>query len=234
MKFQAIKRTRVYEEVVKQLKDLITSGGLKPGDKLPPERELADQFNVSRVSIRQALTVLETLGLIERKVGGGTFSVADQKDFDIDPLVENLLTKKDQLNQPLEVRRILEPNLAKLAAERAEDQDIEKLEQSLEKQKKLIDQNELIIEEDNNFHFLIAKTTKNDIALKILETINDMLLETREESIKAEQGSELSFKGHQRIFEAISGRDSEAAFEAMVNHLEDVETLIMSHLANRK
>jgi len=233
MKFQVIKKTRVYEEVVKQLKELITSGELKPGEKLPSERELAKSFGVSRVSVRQALTVLETLGLIERKVGGGTFNVADKLDFEIEPILDAIMRKKDQLNQPLEVRRILEPNLARLAAERATEEDIRAMEESLQHQKEQIERGELIIEEDSKFHYCIARATKNEIALKIVEAIHDLLWQTREESIKARQGSQLSYKGHQRILRAIKSRDGEKAYKAMMDHLEEVEALIMTHLAEK-
>lgn len=231
MKFQTIKKTRVYEEVVKQLKELILSGELGPGEKLPSERDLAKEFGVSRVSIRQALTVLETLGLIERKVGGGTFSVAEKLDFEIDPMLEMIMKNKDQLKEPLEIRRILEPSLAQLAAERATEEDIRILEDSLKKQKKLIEKGELIIEEDSRFHYYLAKAAKNEIALKIVEVIHDMIWQTREKSIKARQGSELSYRGHQRILRAVKTRNGEKAFNAMLDHLEEVEALIMTHLA---
>jgi len=233
MKFQVIKKTRVYEEVVKQLKELITSGELKPGEKLPSERELAKSFGVSRVSVRQALTVLETLGLIERKVGGGTFNVADKLDFEIEPILDAIMRKKDRLNQPLEIRRILEPNLARLAAERATEEDIRAMEVSMQHQKEQIERGELIIEEDSKFHYCITKATKNEIALKIVEAIHDLLWQTREESIKARQGSQLSYKGHQRILKAIKSRDGEKAYKAMMDHLEEVEALIMTYLAEK-
>lgn len=233
MKFQAIKKTRIYEEVVKQLKDLIANGELKPGDKLPSERELAAEFDVSRVSVRQALTVLETLGLIERKVGGGTFSVTEKIDFDIDPAIALIMSKKEKLSQPLEVRRMLEPNLAKLAAERAVEEDIINLKSSLKKQEEKIKNDELIIEEDNEFHYYIAKASKNEIALKISELIYDMLYQTREESIKARGGSRRSYEGHIKIIEAIENKDPDAAYEAMMGHLEEVEALIMTHIAEK-
>ncbi|NLO88741.1 MAG: FadR family transcriptional regulator [Clostridia bacterium] len=231
MKIKTIKKTRVYEEVVKQLKELIANGELGPGEKLPSERELAKQFGVSRVSIRQALTVLETLGLIERKIGGGTFSVAEKLDFDIDPVLDTIIKNKDQLREPLEMRRILEPNLAQLAAERATEEDIRILEDSLRKQKELIEKGELIIDEDSRFHYYLAKAANNEIALKIVEVMHDMIWQTREKSIKAAQGSELSYRGHQRILRAVKTRNGEKAFDAMLDHLEEVEALIMKHLA---
>ncbi|NLK01269.1 MAG: FadR family transcriptional regulator [Clostridia bacterium] len=231
MKFETIKKTRVYEEVVKQIKELIMEGKLDSGERLPSERELAKQFGVSRVSVRQALTVLETLGLIERKVGGGTFNVTKISDFDVDPIVEAILKKRDQLNQPLEMRRMLEPNLARLAAKRAKDDNIRELEGSLKTQRKLLDEGELIIEEDVRFHYLIAKATNNDIAVKIVEVVHEFLQQTREKSIKARQGGELSYRGHTLILRAIKKRDEDRAYEAMMDHLEEVEALILTHIA---
>ncbi|MHB1652845.1 MAG: FadR/GntR family transcriptional regulator [Desulfitobacteriaceae bacterium] len=230
MKITTVKRVRVYEEVIQQLKDAITQGELKPGDRLPSERELASEFNVSRVTIRQALTVLETLGLIIRKVGGGTYSVHTNNDFEVAKLVEVLATRRTTLSEPLEVRRMIEPKMAKLAAERATQEDIVRMEDCLRRQKEKVESQQLITQEDSEFHYAIAKATKNSIILKLVETLHEILWETRQSSISANQGNKRSLHGHYPILSAIKNKDGAAAYEAMSAHLEEVEALIMFYL----
>lgn len=228
MKFKQIKKVRVYEEIIEQLKDSFAKGDLKPGDQLPSERELAAQFDVSRVSVRQALTILETQGFLVRK-GEGAYKV-NKQDFEVTQLVNLLTTNKSEINEPLEVRRLIEPKMAEMAAERATEEDIAEMEDCLERQKARIEAGELIITEDSEFHYAIAKATKNGIVVKLLEAIHDMIMQTREKSIMAAGGSQRSLDGHYPILEAIKNRDSNAAYDAMREHLEEVESLIISYL----
>lgn len=228
MKFKQIKKVRVYEEIVEQLREYLKKGELKPGDRLPSERDLADQFDVSRVSVRQALTILETQGLLVRKVGGGTYKVSEE-DFEVSQLVNLLMSDTAEINEPLEVRRLIEPKMAQMAAERATQEDIAEMEDCLLRQTKRIEEGELIISEDSDFHYAIAKATKNGIIVKLVEAIHDMLWHTREKSIKAEHGGKRSLEGHYTILEAIKQGDSYAAYEAMRKHLEEVESLLLSY-----
>ena len=231
MKFEQVKRVRVFEEIVQQLKDYFAQGELKPGDKLPSERELAEQFNVSRVSVRQALTILEAQGLLVRKVGGGTYKVSDA-DFEVTQLVNLLMPETETFEEPLEVRLLLEPKIASLAAHRATAEDIELMEDSLRRQKEKVEAGELIIQEDSEFHYAIARATKNGIIVKLVEAIHDMLWQTREKSIKAVGGGRRSLEGHYPILEAIKNKDAQGAYEAMTKHLGEVEDLIVAYLDN--
>ena len=232
MEFKHVKKVRVYEEIVEQLKDYFSKGELKPGDRLPSERDLAVQFDVSRVSVRQALTILETQGLLVRKVGGGTYKVSEE-DFEVSQLVNLLTTKKEEINEPLEVRRLIEPKMAQMAAERATQEDIAEMEDCLLRQEARMEAGELIISEDSEFHYAIAKATKNGIIVKLVEAIHDMLWQTRENSIKAEQGNKRSLEGHYPILDAIKKGDSYAAYDAMQKHLEEVEGLILSYVEKK-
>lgn len=228
MKFEQVKKIRVYEEIVQQLKDYFAKGELKPGDKLPSERELAEQFNCSRVSVRQALTLLEAQGLLVRKVGGGTYKVSDA-DFEVSQLVSLLMPAEENLNEPLEFRRLLEPQIVRLAAQRATEEDIAAMEDCLRRQAEKVAAGELIIQEDSEFHFAIARASKNGIVVKLVEAIQSILWETRETSIMAKHGARRSLKGHYPILEAIKNKDPRAAQEAMEQHLEEVEDLITSY-----
>lgn len=232
MKFEQVKRVRVFEEIVQQLKDYLARGELKPGDKLPTERALAEQFNVSRVSVRQALTIFESQGLLVRKVGGGTYKVTDAP-FEVAQLVNLLMPETETFEEPLEVRLLLEPKIASLAAHRATAEDIELMEDCLRRQKEKLEAGELIIQEDSDFHKAIANATKNGIIVKLVEAIHDMLWQTREKSIMAAGGGRRSLEGHYPILEAIKNKDGQGAHDAMTKHLEEVEDLIVSYIVNK-
>ena len=136
---KAIKKTRIYEEVVNQIHELIREGKLKAGDQLPSERELAETFKVSRASVREALRALETQGLVVSRTGTGTFVADLPIELLVAPLASLLIKHKKALADIFETRRLIEPRIASLAAERVTDRDIEQVEQSLllAKRKKL-------------------------------------------------------------------------------------------------
>jgi GntR family transcriptional repressor for pyruvate dehydrogenase complex len=227
--FEQVKKVRVYEEIVEQLKRYFEQGNLKPGERLPSERDLAEMFNCSRVSVRQALTILEAQGLVVRKVGGGTYK-ADEDDFELSQLVSLLMPEheEDAIDDPLEVRRLMEPQIAKLAAVRATEEDIALMEDCLRRQEEKVERGQLIIQEDSQFHYAIARATKNGIIIRLGEAINDMIWETRQKSIMAEQGAKRSLEGHYLIFEAIKNKDGEGASKAMEEHLREVESLMFA------
>ncbi len=228
MKFKKVKKVRVFEEIVEQLKDYFANSDLQPGDRLPSERDLAEQFNCSRVSVRQALTVLEAQGLLVRKVGGGTYK-ADDEHYKLSQLMSLLRTEAKDINEPLEVRKLMDPQIVMLAAQRATKKDIEAMRDCLRRQAEKIEAGELIVEEDSEFHLLIAQAAKNGIIVKLVEAIHDLTWETREKSIMAEQGGKRSLEGHYPILEAIENNDPDAAYEAMTRHVNEVQELIGSY-----
>lgn len=128
---EPLKKTRLYEEIIKQLIELIKKGTLKPGDKLPPERELAAQLNVSRTAIREALRSLETMGFIESRVGGGTFIKEITLDNVIDPFSTFLAQDKKLIVELIDVRLLLEVEMARLAALEINDEKVAMIEKSL-------------------------------------------------------------------------------------------------------
>ena len=125
-----LKKTRLYEEIIKQLTDLINNGSLKPGDKLPTERDLAVQLNVSRTAIREALRSLEMMGFIESKVGEGTFVKEITLNNVIDPFSSILSKDKKLVAELIEVRILLESEIARLAAARINDDKAAEIEVS--------------------------------------------------------------------------------------------------------
>src|SRR5713226_912832 len=130
VKLRPIRKTRAYEEIVRQVQSLTEGEALKPGDRLPSERELAEQFQVSRVTVRQALSVLQAMGLVESRVGDGTFAGGSHNSV-VTVLAPMLHPPKSTLLEQLELRRLIEPEIARLAAERATDAQVGEMRRSL-------------------------------------------------------------------------------------------------------
>lgn len=224
-------RTRAHEEVARQLRELMQQGALRPDDRLPPERELAKRFGVSRATVRHALSVLQAVGLIESRVGAGTFTRGDPATLNVTNLASALRAAQGSLIEQLELRRLIEPQVASLAAERATPEDLDDLGRYLIEQD-LHAADPLFIEADSAFHLVIARSTKNGLLVKMVEGIHELLRESRELSWRAGGGAR-PLEEHRRIDEAIRRRDSHAAYDAMMDHVLGVERLSLEALAAR-
>jgi GntR family transcriptional repressor for pyruvate dehydrogenase complex len=222
MDLKAIKKIRVYEDIVAQVKDLIAEGKLRPGDQLPPERELSDTFQVSRASVREAIRALESLGFIETRQGEGTY-IASSVETLLASLPSALFQRRDFLLQVFEARKILEPAIAGLAAERAAVEEVAQLEAILMEQARQITEGETGVEADTRFHSALAEAAKNGVLLKLNDAIVDSLRETRERSLQARGRPARSLAGHREILQAIRSGNPTRAKEAMRNHLEAIE-----------
>ncbi len=230
VEFEAVRKTKLYEEVARQIERLILEGGLKPGDKLPPERELAETFEVSRGSVRDAIRTLELMGLVEPRQGEGTVVRDLSAESLLNPLATMLVRKRELVGELLDVRKMIEPPLAARAAAHASPEDVAYLEDILRRQKEKVRRGELAIEEDSEFHYTIARAAKNTVVLKVLDVLMDLLRESRERSLQVDGRLQRSFAGHQRIFSAIKRRDAAAAEGAMHRHLEEIEDVILRKL----
>lgn len=229
IKIRPVSRVRAHEEVARQLRELMKNGVLKPDDRLPPERELARQFGVSRATIRQALSVLQTAGLVESQVGLGTFTRKAQPALNITSLAGALQAAQASLIEQLELRRIIEPQCASLAAERATEADLEQLDHYLSMQAKHI-QESSFVDADSSFHLAIARATKNSLLVKMVEGIHELLRESRQLSWQA-QGGDRPLQEHTEIRQAIINRQSQAAHDAMTRHILGVERLTLQALS---
>jgi len=224
---KAIKKTRIYEEVVSQIHDLIREGKLKAGDQLPSERELAETFKVSRSSVREALRALEAEGSVISRTGMGTF-VADLPMESLVSTLATLLSKeKDALADIFEMRKLIEPEIASLAAERATSREIEQLKEILDKQAQEVKKGGTGVEADSEFHFTIGQATQNLALEKLVSALMDILSRSREESLQTPGRNEVSLESHLRILSAIESHDREAAREAMLHHIEQVEQNVL-------
>ena len=222
---KAIKKTRVYQDIVFQLRNLIAEGKLRPGDQLPPERELSETFQVSRASVREAIRALESIGLVESRQGEGTY-VVDNAHVLLQRLAGDLFQEQDALVKIFEVRKILEPEIAAFAAERATPLEIQEMADILEKQATEIAQGETGVEEDTAFHSALARAAKNKWLLRLTDAIVDSLRESRERSLQTGDRPVRSLAGHREILEAIKAQDAGWARRATLRHLEEIENIL--------
>ncbi|MBI4608529.1 MAG: FadR family transcriptional regulator [Candidatus Rokubacteria bacterium] len=228
---EPIKSTRIYEEIVRQIKTLVQEGRLKSGDKLPPERDLAERFRVSRTSVREALRALESVGLIEIRAGEGTFVREISVESLIEPLALVILTQREAVGELFEARRLLEPVIASLAARRATKDEIHEMERILEEQAKEVAAGRTGLAQDAAFHAAIASSAHNRAITRIVHALMDLLAQSREDSLHTPGRPTRSHQDHRRILDAIQRRDSAAAQRAMLDHLVAVEGLVMGRQA---
>jgi len=227
---EAIQKTKIYAEVAAQIERLILDGTLQPGDKLPSERDLAERFDVSRSAIREAIRALELKGFVEPRPGEGTLVRTPTFDSLLNPLASLLGQKRELVAELLDVREMLEPPLAARAARHALPEDLAHLEDILRRQAERVSRQELAIEEDSEFHYTIARAARNSVILKVLDMFMDVLRESRERSLQVEGRREKSLAGHRRIFNAIKRRDPDAAEVAMLEHLQEIETIVLKKI----
>ncbi len=223
-------RTRVYEDVAKQIQELIAGGKLAPGDRLPAERDLAETFGVSRSSVRDAIRTLELLGMLEARQGEGTVVRDLSPDSLVVPIATVLLRKRELVEELLDVRRMLEPALAARAARHATGEDIERLEGILRRQDETMRRGESTVEEDSEFHYALARAARNGVVRRLLDVLMDLLRETRARSLQTPGRRQRSYAGHRRILAAVKRRDPAAAEAAVRRHIEEIESIVLKKL----
>ncbi|UMZ74105.1 FadR/GntR family transcriptional regulator [Natranaerofaba carboxydovora] len=221
--FRPIKHKRVYEEILDQIRELITEGSLKPGDKLMSERAMSEKLQVSRASVREAFSVLSMLGILEGKPGEGTFIKKVPEDSFIKPFAMMLMLDRDSNMEVLETRLTLEVECSALACVRGTDEDIEKIYTYLQKMEEDISEGNLGEYHDGMFHYSIWEATNNNILLRLMNTIYDMIIETMKHSrvkmFEKPGNKKILLEQHKKIYQAIKEKDVEKAREAMREHL---------------
>ena len=231
MKYKQIKTKKIYEEIADALVESIRTGELLPGEKLDSVQALSESFQVSRSAVREALSALKAIGLIEMKQGEGTYV----KQFDPEQLAISLssafLMKQHDVTQLLEVRAIIETGAVKKAALLRTDDDLHQLRDALEQMKRAEANEEMGEEADLTFHLALAKASKNDLLKALMNQISALLVETMRETRKAvlftrKASIRQLYKEHEQIYKAVEARQPEEAERAMLTHLENVEKLL--------
>ena len=228
--FTAVRKTRVFEGIAQQIQRLIVDGTLKPGDRLPPERELAERFGVARSSVRDAIRTLELVGLVVPRHGEGTVVADISPEAVVTPIASVLLRKRELIGELLDVRKMIEPPLAARAAVRATDEEIARLEDVLRRQREKMLRGESTVEEDTEFHYLVALAAKNSVVRSVLDVLMGLLRETRALSLQTRGRPQRSLAGHRRVLEAIKRHDPEAAERAVREHVEEIEAIVLKKL----
>jgi len=226
MEYRETKRARLHEQVAMQIQELIEQHQLRPGDKLPPERELTKGFDVSRTVVREAFRSLEERGLVEVRHGSGVYVAEPSIDSVTDSLALHLRITESSLLALLEVREILEVEIAGLAAERATEQDRKQMEMSLRREAEVLDSHDEYVESDLRFHELLTGATHNEVLPILLKPLAELLRESRRVTSEPPGSAELSFKGHKEIYEAVTRRDKEQAQLAMREHCRMVREVL--------
>jgi GntR family transcriptional repressor for pyruvate dehydrogenase complex len=220
---KAVEKKRAYEDIVKQIFSLIEKGKLKRGDQLPVERELSETFKVSRATVREAIFSLESMKLVQRRQGDGTYVIASSEETLVQPLAAALFHEKDDIIDIFFIRKIIEPEVAQLASENRTPEEISELEEILKEQEREVRSGEDLVQTDPEFHHLLARMAKNRVLARLLLALVDLLGKTREKYLQTEERMEKSLQGHQAILTAIKNGNGKAAKQAMRRHLEDVE-----------
>jgi GntR family transcriptional regulator, transcriptional repressor for pyruvate dehydrogenase complex len=229
---EPVKRSRIYEHIVGQIHALIREGRWAPGDQIPPERELAERFRVSRTSVREALRALEMQGVIDSRQGGGTFIRTADADTLVGPLAAAILRGRRELAEVLEVRELIEPGIARLAARRATAEHVAELETLLQRQRECIAAERSFVEEDTAFHYTLAKAADNHILLRLHNVILDVLRESRQSYLHVPNRPQMSLRGHEAMLAAVKAKDADAAYRASLAHITEVRDGILRALEN--
>ena len=220
-----IQSVKVFEQVAGQIEKRILDGELRSGDRLPTERDLAEQFHVSRTAVREAMKILAQRGLVDMRPGRGTIVI----DGAHEAMQESInLAMKLKLGEVggsanlVEVREILETEIAALAAARATEKEIDAMREAVKVMDESLDDADAFIAADNNFHEALAQGTQNTLILILVNSIVNLLSEQRKLIFEIEGGPQRGQIHHKRILESIIRRDPQAARSDMRSHLQQV------------
>lgn len=221
--YKIVRTSRLYEQIIEQIESSILAGELKAGDQLPAERELAQRFGVSRTAVREAVKALREKGLVEAYSGRGTFitngtSQAIRQSLDL--MIK--IGQPDGCTHLAEVRLILEPEIAALAATRVEEHHLAAMREAIAVMDGARQDPDAFIEADLDFHLALAEAAANPLILSLLDSIVGLLREQRLRIFNVDGGPERGQFHHKRIIQAIEARDDEKAREAMRAHLQQV------------
>jgi len=220
-----VHRNSLSDEIVDQIIDLITRGILKPGERLPSEKELCLRFGVGRTTIREALRSLAVMGILDGRVGEGTFVSADNRKYLEKTLQWGLLIDRKDVNDLVETRLMLESQTAYAAAERANEENLKEITEALRGMRKSVGQPEQFLEFDLHFHLAIARATQNRILYNLLSMTRGYLQAWIRDSLSKPSAkmmrtrAESSIGEHQKILQALAKHNAADAQQAMTEHI---------------
>ncbi|MBW2123838.1 MAG: FadR family transcriptional regulator [Deltaproteobacteria bacterium] len=225
-RFNPIRKRKIHDEVYDQLISLISTGGLKPGEQLPPERLLAKELKVSRQSIREAMKKAEAQGLISVRQGEGAFVLSAVSDWMEAPLLIMMTEEIGRIYEFIEIRKLLEVWCARKAAEFATSKDLRNMRRALSEMERLRDSTKILGQADIDFHIAIAEGSRNTLMVHMMTSIKQMFLSMFKISnfTRPPGKNRILLMQHQEIYEAIRGKDPDLAGQKMETHLRFVES----------
>ncbi|EHK2441912.1 FadR family transcriptional regulator [Clostridium perfringens] len=221
--FKPVKNMKVYEQVVDQIKEMVRVGQIKKGDKLPTERVMAEELQVSRTSIREAMRALEVVGLIESRQGAGNYIREEFDDVLLEPLSIVFMLQNGTNKDIFELREVLELSTIFLSVMRISDEELKKLGELVERFKTSRDEEENV-KIDSEFHSIIVKGANNVLITNLLEGVSELVDKFISEGRRAilsderNRGKLLDF--HEKIYLAIKKRDAYSAYKHMQEHFQ--------------
>lgn len=228
MDVRPVNRKSIYEDIVLQIRAMIDRGELTPGDKLPPERKLAEMFSVSRNTVREAIKALAEQDILESRQGAGTFVRDVDADGFADSFAGAIVRKQPRLKEVFEVRKMIEPEIAALAARNASPKEVGWLERVLVDQEEAIASGRPGSEFDQLFHEVLAEATGNSVLKAMIAALHDELAESRAAVLQSKERQEASLDAHKAIVDAVRSGHVMQAEKAMREHLEQVETIVFT------
>lgn len=217
------KAKKTYELLAESIEGMIEAGDLKGGDRLPPERKLSESFNVSRNTVREAIRILSEKKLLESRIGSGTYVAESALAVLTSAMDEALEHKKNRLKDIFELRKILEPQIAALAAERIKPKTVSILSEIITKQENAFNSGQESRMFDELFHQTLVEATGNNVLIHVYERLKGILNESRAGNLQSQERQERSLSIHKDILEAIAAGDSNLAARKMKQHMLDVQ-----------
>ncbi len=221
MPIKKVVHQSIGEQVFEQLKEQIFNNEWRSGEKIPSENDLAASFGVSRITVRQALQKLMALGLIETRLGEGSFIKEAVPGINMNPLIPMAYLNENPLMELLEYRKVLEGNVAELATQKASEEEVAKLEEAYLLMEQVKDDLQRFSKMDLNFHLLLANMTKNSLIIQTFHIFNDVLNRAFTQ-IVSKRGNSAGIYYHQLLLEAVKSRNSREAKRIMDEHMQDL------------
>jgi GntR family transcriptional repressor for pyruvate dehydrogenase complex len=234
MKYKKIKPKKIYEEVAEAIYEKIRSGQLMPGDKLDSVQQLAENFQVGRSAIREALTALKAMRLVDMKQGEGTFVQEFERDQITFPLSTAILMNKEDIAELVEVRKIIECGTAAAAAKKRTSRHLEAMESALVEMKRAHGDGELGEKADLQFHLALAEASQNKLLINLINQVSGLMGETMKETRRVwlfskQTTLEKLYQEHLAIYEAVKDQNEELARNFMLVHLDNVDAILQKY-----
>jgi GntR family transcriptional repressor for pyruvate dehydrogenase complex len=235
--FTRVPRLSLSDHIVEQIAELIARGALKPGDRIPSEKQLCEKFGVGRTSVREALRSLSVMGVLESRMGDGTFVASDVGRFLERSFQWGLLLNPKVVDDLIETRLMLESHNAEMAAAKASPDDLARMEGAVRHMEAAVNDPPQYLEHDLQFHLAIAQATQNSILQNLLSTTRGYLQAWIQETLArpdmSEKRARLSITEHKRILRALRNKDAAAARQAMASHILSSSADLRSRQAQR-